>query len=151
MAVVLAIGCLVRAGVARALAGDLAAPSISIPADGGKPDAVVERMQRVLTAHSKAFTGGYFLNAQSFLHFGGGTKTINALLDGLSKVDGVTVNVRLAKGPGVTRLFDGEKGPCACSVEHMGWGSARAITLTIYLGSEGVDADELALPAIQGR
>jgi hypothetical protein len=151
-AVVLAVGCLVRAGVARALAGgNLTSPSISIPADGGKMDPVVERMYRVLAAHTKEFTGGYFLNAQSVLHFGGGTKTINALLDGLSKVDGATVTVRLAKGAGVTRLFDGEKGPCACSLEHMGWGSARAISVTVYLGSEGVDADELVLPAIQGR
>ncbi len=152
MAVVLTVGCLVRAGVAGgAGGGDLTTPSIAVPADGGKPDPVVERMQRVLTAHAREFTGGHFLNARSVLHFGGGTKTINALLDELSKVEGATVNVHLAKGPGVTRLFSGEKGPCACSIEHMGWGGARAISLTIYLGGEGVDADELVLPVIQGR
>jgi hypothetical protein len=152
MAVVLSVGCLARAGVAPTRsAGDLNTPSISIPYDGGKPDPVVEKMQRVLASHTKEFTGGHYLNAHSVLHFGGGTKTINALLQELSKVDGVTLHVRLAKGPGVTRLLVGEKGPCVCSVEHNGWGNAQQISVTVYLGSEGVNADDLDLPAIQGH
>src|ERR1700761_2386060 len=114
--VVLAVGILARAGVARALAGDLNAPSIAAPSRGGKTDPVVERMQRVLSAHAGEFTGGHFLNTHSVLPFGGGTKAVNALLDELSKVEGATLNVRLAKGAGVTRMLIGEKGPCACSV-----------------------------------
>ncbi len=155
MAVVLAVGCLVRAGVAHALAGDLTTPSISIPTvDGkpdGKPDPVAERMHRVLLAHAKEFTGGHFLNAHSVLHYGGGTKTVNALLDGLSKVDGATVLVRLSKDAGVTRMLVGEKGPCSCSIDHNGWGDAQVISVTIYLGGQGVDADGLDLPPIRGR
>jgi hypothetical protein len=151
-AVVLAFGCLIPAGVAYARAGDLSTPSIAIPGvgDDHKPDPVVQRIQRVLTSHAKEFTGGYFLNAQSVLHFSGGTKTVNALLDELAKVEGATLQVRLAKEAGVTRRLVGEKGPCSCSLDHNGWGGARAITLTIYLGGEGVDADALSLPAIGG-
>jgi hypothetical protein len=151
MAVVLAVGCLVRAGVALAAAGDLTTPSISIPTVDGKPDPVVERMHRVLMSQAKEFTGGYFLNAHSVPHYGGGTKTVNALLDGLAKVDGATVLVRLSKGAGVTRMLVGEKGPCSCSIDHNGWGDDRAISVTIYLGGEGVDADGLDLPPIRGR
>jgi hypothetical protein len=153
--VVLAVGCLVRAGVAHARAGDLTTPSISIPTvDGkpdGKPDPVVERMHRVLMAHAKEFTGGHFLNAHSVLHYGGGTKTVNALLAELSKINGAVLYVRLSKDAGVTRMLVGEKGPCSCSIDHNGWGDAQTISVTIYLGGEGVDLDGLALPAIQGR
>ncbi len=150
-AFVLAVGCLVRADAAHARAGDLTRPSISIPVDGGKPDPVVERIYRVLAAHEKEFTGGHYLNALSVLHYGGGTKTINALLDELSKVEGATLHVRLAKEAGATRMLVGEKGPCSCSLQHNGWGNAHDISLTIYLGGEGVDADALDLPPIQGR
>ena len=99
----------------------------------------------------KEFTGGHYLNAHSVLHYGGGTKTVNALLDELSKVEGATLYVRLSKEAGVTRMLVGDRGPCSCSLDHNGWGGARAITLTIYLGGEGVDADAVALPTIQGH
>ncbi len=154
-AVVLAVGCLAPAGRAHALAGDLTTPSISIPTVGGKPDGkpdpVAQQMHGVLMSQAKEFTGGYFLNAHSVLHYGGGTKTVNALLDGLAKVQGATVLVRLSKDAGVTRMLVGEKGPCSCSIDHNGWGDAQVITVTIYLGGAGVDADGLSLPPIQGR
>jgi hypothetical protein len=118
---VLTISCLVSEGAARPMAMDLDKPSIAIPSEGGKLDIVVERMQRVLAAHAKEFTGGTALNALSTLHFKGGTKTVNTLLDELSKVDGVTLNVRLSKAAGVTRMIVGERGSCSCSVQHNAW------------------------------
>jgi hypothetical protein len=133
------------------MARDLDEPSIAIPSDGGKRDTVVDRMQRVLTAHVKQFTGGHALNAHSVLHYRGGTKTVNALLDELSKVEGATLHVHLSKSAGVTRMLIGERGPCACSLEHNAWGNARTISLTIYLGDEGIDPDELLIPPIAGQ
>ncbi len=152
-AVVLAVGCLARADVAHALAGDLTRPSISIPVvgEGGKHDPVVERMHRVLDSHEKDFTGGHFLNAHSVLHFAGGTKTVNALLDELSKVEGATLHVRFSKEAGVTQMLVGEKGPCSCTLQHNAWTNAHDIGLTIYLGDEGVAAAALVIPTIQGR
>src|SRR4051794_862060 len=92
IAVVLALGWSARARVALARAGDLDKPSIAIPAvgDDHTPDHVVRRMQEVLLSHAKEFTGGHYLNSHSVLHFAGGTKTVNALLDELAKVDGAT-------------------------------------------------------------
>ena len=78
-------------------------------------------------------------------------KAINALLGELSKVEGAVLNVRFSRDLGVTQWFgvEAEGRPCDCSIEHNGWGMARAITLTIYVG--GVDVSALELPPIQGR
>lgn len=153
IAAVLTIGCLICGDALHARAMDLDKPSIAIPAvgDDHRPDPVVLRMQQVLTSHAREFTGGRALNAHSVLHFGGGTKCVNALLDELSKVEGATVHVRLSNGAGVTRMLVGERGPCSCSLEHNAWGDAHHISLTIYLGGEDIDPDALILPPIQGR
>jgi hypothetical protein len=149
-AAVLTISVLVSPLAAHAMARDLDKPSIGIPSAGGTRDLVVERMQHVLTAHAKEFIGGHALNALSVLHFGGGTKTINALLSELSMIEGATLHVRLSKNVCVTQLLVGARGACSCALEHNAWTNARHISLTIYLDDESIDADALLLPAVRG-
>ena len=141
---------------ALALGGNLKHPSISIPltGQGGTPDPAGAAMSRVLAAHDKEFTGGYFLNARSVLHYAGGAKTINALLAGLARVDGAAIHIRFSKEAGKTEWgFPGEDEgrACDCSIEHDGWGDGRSITLNVFLGGKGVDPGELEIPAVVGR
>jgi hypothetical protein len=145
-------------GVAYGMGGNLSRPGISIPADPQtkEMDRVAQRIADVLVAHQKDYTGGSFINAHSVLYFGGETKGVNALLSDLAKVEGVTIRVKLSKEVGVTRwMFPGKDTPndrsCDCEVDHMGWGAARAVTLTIYLGGGRIDLDALDLPLITGQ
>jgi hypothetical protein len=145
-------------GVAYGMGGNLSRPGISIPADPQtkEMDRVAQKINEVLVAHQKDYTGGSFINAHSVLYFGGETKGVNALLNDLAKVDGVTIRVRLSKEAGVTRwMFPGKDTPgdrpCDCEVDHMGWGAARAVTLTIYIGGGRIDPDALDLPLISGQ
>ena len=151
VAVVFAIGAVGMAGVALAMEWELRQPSIAVPADGEKPDVVVDRLQKILMGHSKEFIGGRALNARSLLHFRGGARTINVLLDELSKVEGATLFIRLSRSPDVLSMAIGKDGPGSCSVEHNGWSNPREITLTIHLDDKGLDPGALSLPRIQGR
>ncbi len=145
-------------GIALGMGGNLAGPSISIPADPQTKamDPVVRKIADLLQAHKKDFTGGSFLNAHSVMYFGGGTAGVNSLLNDLASVEGATVRVRFSKEAGVTRwMFPGKDTPayhpCDCELDHMGWGAARAVTLTIYLGGGRIDPDALELPLITGQ
>lgn len=152
-AVGLAIG---HGGVAYGLGGNLTGPSISMPGDPKtrELDPVAKKLAEALQAHTKDFTGGSFLNAHTVMYFGGKTRGVNALLDDLAKVEGATIQVRFSKEAGVTRwMFPGKDipadRPCDCEVDHMGWGGARAIRVTIYLGGGRIDPDALELPPIE--
>jgi hypothetical protein len=79
--------CPVCEGIAVAMAANLDRPSIADPQIAGKSDPVVERIDRVLKSGA-AFTGGFFINSHSTLHYAGGTKGANALLEELAKIDG---------------------------------------------------------------
>jgi hypothetical protein len=154
-AVGLAIG---HGGVAHGMGGNLDRPSIAIPVDPKtrETDRVAQKIAEVLQAHHKEFTGGSFLNAHSVLYFGGATAGVNALLDDLAKVEGATIRVRFSKAAGVTRwMFPGEDTPadrpCDCEVDHLGWGAARTLTVTVYLGGGRIDLDALNLPPIMGQ
>jgi hypothetical protein len=148
----------VNFGVAYGMGGNLAGPSISIPVDSQtkEMDRVVKRIAEVLQAHQKHFTGGSFLNSHSVLYFGGETAGVNALLGDLAKVEGATIQIRFSKVAGMTRwMFPGKDNPpdrpCDCEVDHFGWGTARVITLTIYLGGRRIDPEALDLPPIMGQ
>ncbi len=56
---------------------------------------------------------------------------------------------------GHTKEFTGKDTPadrpCDCELDHVGWGAARAVTLTIYLGGGRIDPDALDLPLITGQ
>jgi hypothetical protein len=149
---------IVHSGVAYGMGGNLAGPSISIPVDPQtkEMDPVAMKIADVLQAHHKHFTGGSFLNSHSVMYFGGETAGVNALLGDLAKVEGATIQVRFSKEAGVTRwMFPGKDTtadrPCDCEVDHVGWGAARRVTLTIYLGGRRIDPDALDLPAITGQ
>jgi hypothetical protein len=144
--------------VAYGMGGNLDRPSIAIPGDSKtkEVDRVAQKIAEVLQAHQKAFTGGSFLNSHSVLYFGGKTAGVNALLGDLAKVEGATIRVRFSKEAGVTRWMFPIKDPpadlsCDCEVDHFGWGDARTITLTVYLGGGRIDPGILELPAIAGR
>jgi hypothetical protein len=152
-----AIGlCLMETKPAYALRGELKRPGIAVPSSGpeGQPDATVAAMNKVLQAHDKEFVGGHFINAHSVLHFNGGAKLINSLLDELSQIEGAVVRVRFSKEAGrlVSPFIDKVKQPktCDCVVDHDGSGDARAMTLVIYTGGEDLDLDDLVIPEIKG-
>jgi hypothetical protein len=90
------------------------------------------------------------------MYFGGETAGVNALLGDLAKVEGATIQVRFSKEAGMTRwMFPGKDNPrdlpCDCEVAHLGWGAARGVTVTIYLGGRRIDPDALDLPPIMGQ
>jgi hypothetical protein len=141
VACMILVACLARTDPADAWAGNLQRPSISIPVVDGKSDPVGSRIYGVLAAHDKEFTGGFFINAHTELHYEGGTKTINALLAELAQIDGATLTVYFSKDVGATKWFSpvGMKDrPCDCSIQHLP-GGGRSISMTIYLGGQGVD------------
>ena len=154
-----AVGLVVGlAGLAYGMGGNLDKPSISIPTDPATkaPDPVTRKIFDVLWSHRNDFTGGSFINARSELYFAGGVEGVNALLADLAKVNGVTLRVRLSKDAGATQwVFPGKEAlpqrPCDCRIDHVGWGDAHQITLTIYLGGNRIDASKLELPTIKGQ
>jgi hypothetical protein len=145
-------------GTAYGMGGNVNRPSLAIPADPKtkEMDRVVKKLAEVLQGHQKVFTGGSFLNSHSVLYFGGKTAGVNALLGDLAKVEGATIQVRFSKEVGVTRwMFPVKDTPadlsCDCEVDHLAWGDARTITLTIYLGGGRIQLETLDLPPIAGR
>ena len=151
----LVIGLLIGiAGSAHGMGGNLERPGIAIPTDATTKghDPVAKKLHDALTARQKDFAGGSFINAHTTLYYAGGADGVNALMRDLAAVDRATVRVRLAREAGEARLtFPSAKPvkPCDCKVEHNGWGDARVVTLTVFLGS--LDADKLELPAVSGR
>ena len=140
---------------ALALGGNLKEPSIAIPSHDGEHDAVAWAIQKALKSHEKEFAGGHFINAHSVLHFAGGTKTINGLLEDLSEIEGAVIRIRFSKDGAVAqKIFpggdDSEK-ECDLTIDHNAWGDAHQVSITIYLGSDRVEVDELAIPAIIGK
>jgi hypothetical protein len=155
LVVALALG---HGGSAHGMGGNLGSPSIAIPADPQtqKTDPVAQKIAEVLQAHRKEFTGGSFLNSHSVLYFAGGTPGVNALLGDLAKIEGATILVKLSAKAGVTKwMFPGKDTPadrpCDCEIDHLGWGDARTLTLTVYLGGGRLDPDALNFPPIAGQ
>jgi hypothetical protein len=152
---VLVSGVLVNRMYGRA--GDLSKPEIAIASADGTPDKMGVAINRILMAHEKQFVRGHYINAHSVLQFAGGTKTINALLDELSKVEGVTLYVRFSKLSGEDGFVERPAGAGAdlpkaydCQIEHNNWADSRALNITICLGGD-VAPQDIAIPAIQGR
>ena len=145
-------------GAAFGMGGNLDQPSISIPTDPKtkEADPVTKQIAEVLLSHRKDFTGGWFINSHSVLYFAGGVDGINSLLGSLAKIEGATLQVSFSKDAGVTRrTFPSNDAaadrPCDCMIDHLGWGDARVLRLTIYLGGGRIDPDKLELPAVKGQ
>src|SRR5262245_36881666 len=77
----------ITARTADAIGMRLGKPGIASPHTGenGKRDATVEAMNKVFREHASQFVGGHYCNAHSVLHYAGGTRTVNLLLDELSR------------------------------------------------------------------
>jgi len=136
--------------VVDAMGGRLKRPGIAIPTG----DSTAAAMQKVFSVRDKQFAGGHFINSHTVLNFNGGTRTINNMLDELSKIEGVVVHIQLASGPGSVAIPFGTKGEqpkeCDCSIDHDAWADAHEVTFTIYVGGD-VKLEELSLPPIRGR
>jgi len=141
----------------HAMRAELKRPGIAIPTTGaeGQPDATVAAMNKVLQSQEKQFAGGHFINARTVLHFNGETKTINALLDELSKIEGAVLRVRFSKESGSigSPYIDKAKQPkiCDCAIDHNGWGDPHELTITIYRRGDNIDLDDLIFPEFRGR
>lgn len=140
------------AGSASGMGGNLDRPSVAIPTVATGPDPVARKLHDALFARQKDFAGRSFINAHTVLFYAGGHDGVNALVRALAAVDGATVRVKLSKEAGEARLTFPSTTPvkpCDCKVEHNGWGDARVVTLTIYLGR--LDPAKLELPAVIGK
>jgi hypothetical protein len=137
-----------------ARAGKLDKPEIAIGGADGTPDATGAAINRILLTHEKQFVGGHYINALSTLQFAGGTKTINSLLDELSKVEGAILYVRFSRGAEFVDALPGTGNPLPkpydCVIEHNAWTDAYSLSVTIYLGDD-VKLEDLAIPAIRGQ
>jgi hypothetical protein len=135
-------------------AGDLSKPEVAIASADGSPDKMGVAINRILMAHEKQFVRGHYINAHRMLEFTGGTKTINSLLRELSKVEGVTLRIRLSKlngeeGPGERLAGAGEQLPKAydCKIEHNNWLDPQSLSIVICLGGD-VAPEDLSFPVI---
>ena len=149
--------CSITTRTADAIGGRLGRPGIAIPSPSGngKRDATVEAMNKVLREHESRFVGGHYINSHSVLQYAGGTRTVNLLLDELSRIDGTVLRIKFSRDRGMTDMqFADPKDqpkPCDITVDHNAWGSAHELTMTIYLEGDDMKLEDLALPAIQGR
>jgi hypothetical protein len=152
-----AVFCGITARTADAIGMRLGKPGIAIPHTGenGKRDATVEAMNKVFREQASQFVGGHYCNTHSVLHYAGGTRTVNLLLDELSRIDGAVLQIQFSKERGITEMQFADRAeqpkPCDVRVDHNAWGSAHEVIMTIYLGGDGVNLEDIALPAIQGR
>ena len=71
------------------LAGDLAAPSLSFPADSKSQESVT----RVISDQQFKFLRGHFVNASSTLIFSGDAASLNSFLARLAQCKGAKVEV----------------------------------------------------------
>jgi hypothetical protein len=138
-----------------AMGGDLKRPTIAMSRSNKKDRDFVEGVMSAFSLREKHFTGGYFINARSVLCFSGGTKTVNGLLEDLSRIDGAVLIVRFSKAAGSTPSLVRDKlkvgKPCDCTIEHNGEGFTHDLTVTIYLGSEEMDVEKLEIPPIRNH
>jgi hypothetical protein len=138
-----------------AMGGDLKRPTIAMSRSDKNDRDFVEGVMSAFSLRERHFTGGYFVNARTVLCFSGGTKTVNGLLEDLSRIDGAVLNVRFSKGTGTTPSLVPDKlkagKTCDCTIEHNGEGFAHDLTVTIYLGGEDVDVEKLEIPPIRNH
>jgi hypothetical protein len=143
-----------------ALAGKLDRPGISIPVverDGESVhDPVVKAIDEVLKRKDWTFAGGYFVNWSTWLRYQGDAEELSAFLKALSEIDGARVTVTFARdsGKAISAPLEGADADAdwQWSVSHVNLEeNATLVVVTIYLGENGVDLEDVVFPPIHGR
>ena len=129
-------------------AGQLKVPGIAIT----EGNATAAAMNQVLADHKQYFSEGHYINAHTVLHFDGGIKAINSLIERLSEIEGAEISIRIKRSEVLEskELIRSEKPEhqCECQINHNAWHNANSITIEIVPGS---DLEQLELPTILGR
>ena len=99
------------------LAGDLAAPSLSFPADSKSQESV----KRVISDKQFKFLRGHFVNASSTLMFSGDAAALNSFLARLTQCKGAKVEV----------TFNEYQGDASWTLTHTGWGDPDAFQVAV--------------------
>jgi hypothetical protein len=119
----------------HALAGDLTFPSLSFSSEF--PEAFRTNVMAAISKKECKFLDGHFVNANTTLHYGGSTESLNHLLARLAEIDGVRVVVTFVKEPG---------GP-AWTLSHLGWGSPGTLSVQINTAAASIEMEKLAITA----
>lgn len=130
-----AAGILLGGVEARALAGELKKPSISLPAE--YPDANRKKIMAALNRKDVKFLGGRFINWFTTMWYDSDTKALNLFLDDLAHIPGVVVHVSFGKSIH----------PGAWSVHHEAHDNRFHIKVNL---DSKIKLAELYLPEIRG-
>ncbi len=114
---------------ALALAGDLAAPSLSFPENSTAREAVM----KVVSDKQFRFLDGHYINALTKLHFGGDAASLNDFVARLAKCEGMKVSVSFAE----------QKEGVSWTLEHNAWTDAGAIRIDVNTRYVAKDAVKL--------
>ena len=120
---------------AHAMAGDLEHPSIALPE--GTPKAVRGQIISALNDEECKFLGGHFINAHTTLQYGGGTESLNRMLNRLAACDYFKITIRFIK----------QQSGVAWTVSHNAWANNEDLEVQVNLAAEGIQLEKLDLPA----
>ena len=117
------------------MAGDLAHPSIALPEGTGKE--VREKIMSALNDEQCKFLEGHFINAHTTLQYGGGTESLNRMLNRLAACDYFRITVRFIK----------QESGAAWTVSHNAWANNEDLEIQVNLAAEGINLAKLDIPA----
>ena len=117
LAAFLAISLIALCPHAFGMAGDLAAPSLSFPADSKSQEGV----KRVISDQQFKFLRGRFINASSTLMYSGDAASLNSFLSKLAQCEGAKVSV----------TFNENLGDSSWALTHTGWGDPDAFQIAV--------------------
>jgi hypothetical protein len=133
----LASVAVLSAGVrAYAMAGNLAQPSIALPE--GTPKEVRERIISALNDKECMFLEGHFINAHTTLLYGGGTKSLNQMLNRLAECDYFRIKIRFIK----------QESGAAWTVTHNAWANNEDLEVQVNLAVEAIQVEKLDIPVL---
>ena len=146
----LAIGCAATLLPTDALAwgAPLEHPSLAMPEglDAG-------RLMETLSRPDFTFVTGWFINAHTVMFYTGDADQLSAFLEAVTQHSRLAVHLRFSAevGEASSRFPLGERGvvtaPCQWSVDHQGWGTGDAITVTVFLGDGTIRPEQVVFPA----
>jgi len=83
------------------------------------------------------FLEGHFINAHTTLHYGGGTESLNRMLNRLAACDYFRITVRFIK----------QESGVAWTVSHNAWANNEDLEIQVNLAAEGINLANLDIPA----